>query len=244
MSFDVKRGAGWTSVLHVDSLPLPSTHGDNETDSVTYSDDQTDSLPPLYMVFRTDERIERCIVMPKVLTGAGPHYHGSSARYGDAGLNVSAVQPKRSFTLCEWPNRISLEIKYPIDNETTIKTITAITDEPVDIVPGVRWYLDPKLAFDRDTGGRAEGKTAAVLETVGRIVKHASYRARVYLREKEEPALNRFVAVRGSRPNLACLCATEAIDSKDEIERVEITCQHYRISRIDDVPLRLDLLPE
>ena len=206
---------------------------------------EDDQLPSLYLVFRVDERIRSGPVMPAVIFDEKAEYGGAHARdWPQSSLIASSVQPNRSLTLQEWPKQISLEINYPIDNETIIKTITTIPDQPVEIVPGVRWYLDPERARDRDNNRRVEGKTAAVLEIPGHSVEHAWYRARVFLREKEEPVAGGYITFRGSPPNYVELRVAGPIESKDQIERVEITCQHFRKSRIDDVPLRLDLLPK
>ena len=116
-----------------------------------------------------------------------------------------------------------------------------------EIAPGVRWYLDPERArVDGNDNGlhRAYGKTAAVLETKQDLDELVSYQMQVYLRGEDKPIGVTFATFKGDGPALRLIYVTEAFDSKGDIERVEITRQRFRISRIDNVPVRIDLLPK
>ena len=206
-----------------------------------------DELHPLGLVFQVDQRITHCPVMPTVIMTDGKKSSGGTARSKPTnGMNVSAAVP-RTDALKEWPKDISLEIKYPVDNITTIKTLTEVPDDPVTIAPGVQWYLDPTRALAREAGGlrRAEGKTAAVLQTSRDVADPlVSYNVQVFLRGKTTAISSAYGTIIEPGGKLHDIDVSEAFDDKNAIERVEITRQHYAIKRINKVPVRIDLLPK
>jgi beta-lactamase regulating signal transducer with metallopeptidase domain len=204
-------------------------------------------LRPLLMVFDVDRRITCSPVMLAMITADGKRHWISSSRGSPVNGRILSTAHPAAKLLGKWPQKISLEIKYPIDNVTVVKTLTEIPNNPVEIVPGVRWYLDPMRASDVDerTGKlqRAPNKTAGVLEIRDDARKLVSYEMRLYLRgeQKKGTFYGTFLERRGE---LYEIRVTEAFDNKDQIERLEIIRQRNEISRIDNVPLRLDLLPE
>tara|TARA_R110002111_G_scaffold229327_5_gene290574 strand:+ start:416 stop:1279 length:864 start_codon:yes stop_codon:yes gene_type:complete len=129
---------------------------------------QAGDLQPLSMVFLVDGRLTHSPVMPTVITADGDRYTtASTINTPQNGLIVSAAAPLMS-SLAKWPEEISLEIKYPIENMLIVKTLKDVPDEPVRIAKGITWYLDPKRAMEVDSEiGKmqiAYDKTAAVLQ--------------------------------------------------------------------------------
>lgn len=206
-------------------------------------------LHPLVFVFKVDRRITHCPVQVTVITAGGNRYSQGTARNKSTdGLNVSAAAPSKS-GLKAWPDRISLEIKYPVESVTPIRTLTEIPDEPLTIAPGIQWYLDPTRAQESDPEThrlrRATGKTAAVLQVDrGRAAPLLSYNARVYLRDGDRPLSSLYSTIIEPNGKLCDIDVSEAFTGKNEIKQVEITRQRYDIKRIENVPVRLDLLPE
>lgn len=210
---------------------------------------QEDDLNPLSMVFQVDGRLRDSPVMPTVITADGVR-HSSAAtvntpRYG---LIVSAAAPYES-SLSKWPEEISLEIKYPIENRVIIKTLKEIPDEPVKIAKGVSWYLDPKRAMETDPGtGRmqmAYDKTAAVLqinrETADKLTQ---FECRVYLRDQKKPLRGHYSTIIESDGQQNEIRVSDSFGQKQDIEKVEILRQRYKTSLIKNIPLKLQLLPE
>jgi hypothetical protein len=203
-------------------------------------------LHPVVLVFQVDGRITHCPVTPTVITADGKKSHGGTARIKPtSGMNVSAAVPKTD-ALKEWPKTISLEIVYPIDNVTTIKKLTDVPDEPVTIAPGVQWYLDPTRALAREAGRlrRAEGKTAAVLQSSRDLAPLVSYNAQVFLRGNTTPISSVYSTIIEPNGKPHDIDVSEAFDGKNVIERVEFTRQRYAVKRIDNVPVKIDLLPK
>ena len=205
-------------------------------------------LPPLVFVFKVDQRITHCPVLPVVVTANGKISSGMTARCKPTnGMNVSAAAPQTD-AMREWPTHISLEIKYPVENITTIKTLTDIPDDPVKIAPGVQWYLDSTRARDDREAGRlreAKGKTAAVLQTSQDLADALiSYEVRVYLRGIAAPLSSLYKTIIEPNGKLHEIDVSQAFNGKNAIERVEITRQRYAVRRIDNVPVRVDILPK
>ncbi|MBN2021764.1 MAG: M56 family metallopeptidase [Pirellulales bacterium] len=205
-------------------------------------------LRPLVLVFKVDDRISHCPVSPTVLVAGKEIGGGAMALTGPTnGLNLSAASPEKT-DLPAWPDRISLEIDYPIDNVTVVKTITDVPDEPVILAPGVQWYLDPERARENDPETRGlrytEGKTAGVLQTDRGVWQSARYEARVFLRGADKPLRGLYVTIIEPDGKECRIDVSLAFDNKAAIERVEFTQQRYAVRRIDNVPLRLDLLPK
>jgi beta-lactamase regulating signal transducer with metallopeptidase domain len=205
-------------------------------------------LPPLVLVFKVDPQITNCPVLPVVVTANGKIDSGMTARSKPTnGMNVSAATPHTD-VMREWPAHISLEIKYPIENITTIKTLTDISDDPVEIAPGIQWYLDSTRARDGSVAGplsEANGKTAAVLQTSEDLADPlVSYDVRVYLRGIAAPLSSLYKTTIEPNGKLHEIDVSQAFNGKNAIDRVEIIRQRYAVRRIDNVPVRVDILPK
>ena len=226
-----------------------------------------DSLHPLLVVFRVDRRIAYCMVVTTVITDDGKRHFGGGSTGGTHNGFVTSTAYGSVDSMGKWPRQISLEIKYPIDNRTIVESASEIPDDPVEIAPGVRWYLDPKLAakidkqtdewMDEEMDGRIDrwiGKfqrafhrsakrTTAVLEIRYDVPELTWYEMWVYDEEwQSRGRTHGSWSERNGRRH--ALHATHPFDNKDQIKHVLILRQRHQISRIDNVPIRLDLLPE
>ena len=207
-----------------------------------------EELRPLVLVFQVDPGVERAPVIPTVLGLDDQRHVGGSARFRPTeGLNVSAASARKR-DLAEWPQRVSLEIRYPVENVQTIRTVTEFSDAPIQVAEGVEWTLDRSRARTREAGRlvRAEG-LAPVLRFErdrGDWELH-SYSVRCYIRGQKAPLDEAYVTiVDGDRSGQYFIRVFETVASRDEIEKVEFTRQRYATDRIGPVPLRLDLLPD
>lgn len=210
---------------------------------------QEGELPPLTLVFNVDREIAHSPVVPAVITTDGKRHSGSTARNASSnGLIVSAVFP-RARDLAKWPKKITIEFTYAIEDRAIIRTLRNVPAEPIDIAPGIQWYLDPARALIAAPGQRklvrAVGKTAGVLQiSKVRADPLTAYGVRVYLRDKHRPIGSSHATIIEIDGKLHEIRVSDAFDNKDQIERIEIIRQRHQARRIENVPLRLDLLPE
>ncbi|WP_417391325.1 hypothetical protein [Gimesia sp.] len=210
---------------------------------------QEDDLPPLSMIFQVDGRLTISPVMPTVITAEGDrHTMASTVNTPRKGLIVSTAAPYKS-ALAQWPEEISLEIKYPVENMIIVKTMKNIPDEPVKIAKGVNWYLDPQRARERNPDTRemqiAYDKTAAVLqlnrETADKLTQ---YECRVYLRGHKKPIQGLYSTIIEPDGQQYDIRVSQSFGQKQDIEKIEIIRQRYKTSLIKNIPLKLQLLPE
>jgi len=210
---------------------------------------QTDDLQPLSMLFQVDGRLVRSPVMPIVITADGDRYAtASTINTPQNGLIVSAAAPLMS-SLAKWPEKISLEIKYPIENLIIVKTLKDVPDDPVRIAKGITWYLDPQRAMEVDSETRkmqrAYDKTAAVLqvnrETADMLT---SFESRVYLRGHKEPLQGQYTTIIEADGQQNIIRVSKSFEQKQDIEKIEIIRQRHKTSLIKNIPLKLQLLPK
>jgi beta-lactamase regulating signal transducer with metallopeptidase domain/protocatechuate 3,4-dioxygenase beta subunit len=207
-----------------------------------------DSLTPLVLFLEVDKSIN-AQVMPTLITKEGARISTGSARTQQVdGVNVAVVVASRT-NLAAWPEKVSLELSYATENWQVIKTVTEVGAQPIEIADGVRWYLDPAKAQERDPNtGRlrwAKGKTAGVLETSEVVRKGLmDYDVRVFLKGEAMPLPGMYTTIVTRDDGNHMIRVSDAFDSADQIERVEFIRQQRAIETVDNVPLRLDLLLE
>ena len=105
-----------------------------------------ESLAPLHLVFRIDERaVNSQTLRPALVSGerrivSRVRQAGSSARR--LALAVMAPSPK---ALPKWPATINLELRVPIDEGQVFQTVKQLGDRPVEVTTGVRlmWTMVP-----------------------------------------------------------------------------------------------------
>lgn len=210
---------------------------------------QEDDLNPLSMVFQVDGRLVDSPVMPTVITADGvSHSGGATVNSPRNGMIVSAAAPYQS-SLANWPEEISVEINYPVENRMNVKTLKKIPDEPVEIAKGVSWYLDSKRAMETDPGtGKmqiAYDKTAAVLQVNRETAdKLTQYECRVYLRGQKTPLQGQYSTIIEPDGQLNDIRVSKSFAQKQDIEKVEFVRQRFKTALIKNIPVKLTLLPE
>jgi hypothetical protein len=206
-----------------------------------------DGLPPLVLFFEVDPSIDAPVNAALMVEGRDIISTGSARTSSVDGINVSAIEPLQN-ELPAWPDSVSLQLTYATENWQVIKTVNEVSKQPIEVVEGVRWYLDPARAREHDpqTGRlrRAEGKTAAILELNESVQKGLiAYGVRLYLKGKSTPMRESHSTVVTREDGNNTIRVSEAFDSVDQIDRVEFISQRRAIETIDDVPLRLEFLP-
>ena len=226
-----------------------------------------DSLTPLVLFFEVDKSIN-APVMPTLITKEGARISSGSARTQQVdGVNVAVIVASRT-SLAAWPDSASLELNYATEDWQVIKTVSKVGDQPIEIADGVRWYLDQERAreFDPETGRLrwAEGKTAGVLELraasqtpplapprstrkgdFGEAAQKGlmDYAVRVFLKGQTVPVREVSATAVARDDGNYTIRVSDAFSSADQVERVEFIRQQRAIETVDNVPLRLDLLP-
>ncbi len=204
-------------------------------------------LYPLLLVFKVDDRLTRGPLSADIVTESGLRLHGGSARNVPThGMNVSVVAPSAN-EFAAWPERITVEVAYPVEEVTVIKTLTEVPNEPVEIARGVTWYLDPDRAVTFSSLGtkRAVGKTSWVLQK-GRDeqTRLMSYAARVYQSDDERLDTSYHTILGEPGGELQSLVVSEPFDNREQIKRVEFVRQQRRLIRFDNIPVRLQDMPQ
>jgi hypothetical protein len=148
----------------------------------------------------------------------------------------------------KWPEHISLELKYPIENWTVIETINEIPKEPVKITEGITWYLDASRAtvYDSNTNRwtRVENKSAGVLQTRhDRPDKLTAYSVRVYLKDQEQPLGGSHSTIIEPDGRMHTIDVSKPVDPQN-IERIEVIRQRRATRQIKDIPVKAELMPE
>ena len=214
----------------------------------THQWNKDEELRPLVLVFRTSPKITTGFAVAVVRDdGHAIWGDGSANNVLPSGLAKSACAPRRE-ELAAWPDEVGLDVQVPLENPQIIKRLTAIPDEPVELAPGVRWYIDHKRGIDRGTDPKSpprSGLTAGVLEIEGdSVASLVVYDARIWLRGQEQPLAGDYINIFWPRPGVqAAIHVSRPIDDVQKIERVEFLRQRFRMERIKGIKTRRDLLP-
>lgn len=203
-------------------------------------------LECLNLFFDVDDRLKNCPVLPTVLVEEkrGRRWTALNSTQGWACSSVSLE--KKDFP--QWPEKISLEIKYPLEDRTVIKTLKGVPDDTLQVADGVIWYLDSDRArkYDNNTNRwiTIEGKTAAVLQTLrGRPEELTDYSVRVYLKDRKRPLDGNYSTLIEPDGQLHEIDVSNPVDPQ-QIERIEVFRQRFAVRLIENIPIKVDLIPK
>jgi hypothetical protein len=203
------------------------------------------TLRPLVFVYRRPPGMHTGLMTSIVLPNGRRMGTGSWMYSLANGLAKSSCSPQRA-DLRSWPAKVDLDVKVPLEDPQVIKTIKAVTKEPVEVAPGVRWYIDNERGADVSGPGPPQfGLMGGVLELQHDSIENlVQYDAKIWLRGGKQPVPEAYGTIiepkPGDRRTIRC---TRAIDNLQSIERVEFTRQRFRFDRINGVETHLDLLP-
>ena len=197
-----------------------------------------DELRPLVLVFRVDPKTRRSGIMVAVIDDRHRSYEGGTGIYAvKDGLTVSSAVPRKS-ELGTWPERISLDVNYPLEDYRLLKTVETIPNEPIPVSEGVEWLVE-------DGRGLKDRRPAAVLrfeEGKGDWRLH-KYEALCYLRGRPAPLSREYVTII-DKDGVSCqIDVSPSFTGAHDVEKVEFRRQRHAVTRIEKIPLRLDLLP-
>lgn len=188
---------------------------------------------PLVLGFEDGAPFEYRPTLVAVVDASGEkHYRGQALSRRWEKRLVSVAAPEKPFA---WPERVNLEISYPIEATQTIAELTKFADQPIKVADGVDWKgrveADGRFAStliiwrkpqdeDRTSYHAAlfDGEGAPLRNDAGGVVRTFD--------DRQE----RVEWYEGLRP--------------EEIARVKVHRQRRATAKIEDVPIRLDLLPK
>ncbi|HEV8069208.1 MAG TPA: M56 family metallopeptidase [Planctomycetaceae bacterium] len=199
-------------------------------------------LRPLVLIYRVSTQIRTGFATAVVLPD-GPRAWGGTWCLVQDGLAKSSCSPSRR-DLKRWPADVDLELQVPLEDPQVIRTIRPVTQEAVNVAPGVRWHLAKKAGTEfLYPGMPAWPYDCGVLEVHNaRIDSSLKYGAKIWLRGKKQPLDESLIMTVGIKGALASIRLSR-INDPQSIERVEVTRQRFRTERIKDVEIHLDLLP-
>lgn len=203
-------------------------------------------LECLNLFFDVDDRLKNCPVFPTVLVEGkrGTRWTALNSTEGWACSSVSLE--KKDFA--KWPEKMSLEIRYPLEDQAVIKTLNKVPDDTLEVAEGIIWYLDPTraLKYDNNTNRwiTIDGKTAAVLQTLrGRPEELTDYSVRVYLKDQKQPLDGNFSTFIEPDGQLHEIDVSNPVEPQ-QIERIEVLRQRYAVRLIENIPIKVDLIPK
>ena len=152
-------------------------------------------------------------------------------------------------TRLDWPDKTNLLLTYPLEDPVLLQTLTEVPREPLKIAEGVTWYIDPQMGFDprgEKVNGRVVRFPAAVTQSL-RAEKLAltRYEVRVYSKESKRPLRNGYTTLKGGGDEPRYLIkVSKRFPSSDEFDRIEIYRQRFARTKINNVQIRSELLPD
>lgn len=246
----------WQGSKNADGKPVPHTLWDLKGNIVPEAEardvlktvgslqvhvwNEAEELRPLVLIFRIDPRIPRAALVPNVIGGEGKRFPSGTAAYSrTSGWAISAAAPNnRDFP--RWPERLSLEFLYPIETVQTIRTVRDVPEEPIEVAEGVSWRID--------LGNRPIPKGPATVLSFRHGAgdwERTIYAARCFLKGDREPFEYDFATIVEKPPApRETIYFSKPFAGRDAIEKVEFTRQRRALRRIDDIPLRLELLAQ
>jgi beta-lactamase regulating signal transducer with metallopeptidase domain len=203
----------------------------------THEQEGYPQLECLTLFFDVDDRLTHSPIFPTVLSAgnSGTRWTAFNPEKDEKGLAFTSLSLLKR-DLEKWPARISMEIKYPLENLTVIKTIKEVPKEPVKIAEGITWYLDESRA-------NVENKSVAVFQSShDRPDQLTSYSVRVYLKDEEKPLRGAYTTIIEPDGQRNTIDVSDPVDP-EEIERIEVIRQRRETRLIKDIPIKVELMP-
>jgi hypothetical protein len=155
-------------------------------------------------------------------------------------LTVNILDPQIK-SLPKWPETISLEIKYPLENPQLSREILDIPEEPIQIAEGVEWLFESRPDRLGEFDFAVDHPCAFVRYQKGKgDWELYPYRVRTYLRH-ERSYVEWESRVSTNEQQVDRLSSVKV---RRDVEKIEVWRQRFANTKIDKVPLRLDLLSE
>lgn len=199
---------------------------------------------PLALVFRLDDRIQReQAIMCSVRLKDGSEMPLASARNSTKKfLAASSIEPDthRHF---EWPERLTIEARVPVDEPTLIKEVESPGLERVVVDRGVRWYVDLSRGIQTVGDRLQSGFPAAVLEIDRRL---ADPLASVWdqITTKDGKSLRGYGGTFTDSAGAVEIRFSDPIDENNPIQTVKFFKRNYRIETYEGLPTHLELKPK
>ena len=147
----------------------------------------------------------------------------------------------RKKSLAEWPETISIEVWYPLENPQFVRRIVEIPEEPIPIAEGVDWIFESRKDRLEKLGvwGKSPACLVRFLKDQGDWETHP-YRIRTYLRGQPN-----YVEWNSRMTDTTRrIDHIDGVKARSDVEKIEVWRQRVATERIDNVRLRLDLLGE
>ncbi|HQU41535.1 MAG TPA: hypothetical protein PK867_01930, partial [Pirellulales bacterium] len=100
-----------------------------------------EELQPLVLVFKRASPIETGLSVALVCDDGRRLWTGTWGPFQANGMTKSTCAPQIR-DLPKWPGSVDFDVRVPLEAPQTIKTIREIPNGPVEVGPGVRWYID------------------------------------------------------------------------------------------------------
>lgn len=199
---------------------------------------------PLLLVFRLDDRIQRQqTIMCGVRQEDGREMALGSARNSTKGfLAASSIEPDTR-TRFDWPERLTIEARVPVDEPILIKEVETPGFDRVVIDRGVRWYIDLTHGVRTVGGRRQSGFPAAVLEKDRRVADPLASIWSQATTEDGKP-LREDGATFADSAGAVEIRFSDPVDDNNPVQTVKFFKRNYRIETYEGLPTHLELKPK
>ena len=145
----------------------------------------------------------------------------------------------------EWPERIDVEVKYPVGELTFVKQPPKPPVVPLEITRNITWSAE---LVQHPTQKNPDGTPRRVLAGVVRKLRQpgdslVNHSIRVFMKSSDEPLGTIKVELQSINGEPYQVDTSEPIASIEEIDRIEVTRQQFARFVLKDVRVRRDLMP-
>ncbi|HVJ68981.1 MAG TPA: hypothetical protein VM510_13415 [Caulifigura sp.] len=197
---------------------------------------EDDTLPPLHLVFRIDERARDSQTLTPGLLIDQRHLESRAAQDGSSPnhLALAVVMPSRQ-ALTAWPAEIDLVLQVPIDETSILKTVKQIPESPVDLDPGVRLFW-AKVAGMNRSGQKVFPAVGLSVDRDAQPLAH--YDFVTHLADGTAESFNSS-QIDGTRE----IHISPPLESKESIDHIDVTRLRYRIDTYRKIPIFPERIP-
>ncbi|OAI52402.1 hypothetical protein AYO47_06195 [Planctomyces sp. SCGC AG-212-M04] len=201
-------------------------------------------LSPLLLVFRIDERARSPqSINCELRVGGRMITAGGSTRISSRNLLTKSSIVPMVESLPEWPEDVDVLARVQTREALVLKTIEGTPEHPVQIAPGVRWFIDPSRGMQDDGRKRTPGLPAAVLEIDRKVAdRMAPVSARVTT--KDGKPLGEGYVTMADADGTVEIRVSRPLTADNPIASTTFVQTFYRTEVYDHIPIKLELKPK
>jgi len=191
---------------------------------------ESEGLHPLHLVFRIDPRATNSQRLTPSLVVGTSRVESLGAQEGSSAGRLALAQlvPSQK-AVAKWPSEISVEVRVPIEEGDVFKSVSSLTDAPVDVAPGARLYWT-RTATESRAGQKILPAVAMSIDR--RQTPLVEYDFFTHLKDGTTESFN------ASQPTATHeVRISHPLESRDVVEKVDLWRLRYRTETYDRLPV-------